>query len=384
MRILVVTTSYPRWSGDAAGGFVADLKRALRTAGHRIEVLAAGEGQKPLTQSLDGVPVTRIPSSLFYQGGAPDALALGIAPWLSALRFSGLLAAQIWHRVQRADLILSHWLAPSGLLAQLLAQGRPHVAIAHSSDVHLLRRLGVAAVVRLLARHARLIYTSETLRVPHAPGAVVPMGIFSQALHIDDHERATLRAARPSTVPTLLFLGRLVPVKGLLTLFSALDELPDIRLLVAGDGPMAPALRHAARPLGQRVQFVGTVDPVQRRALFSQSDALVVPSLILADGRTEGAPQVILEGLAAGLPVVASAVGGIPALLGAAGWLVSPGDPSSLAQAIREALRAEKAAVARVAQAQAALFDWARLAPQILGPFWGLPSRQPDLWPAPT
>lgn len=375
MRIGVVTTSYPRYAGDPAGHFVAGLNRCLVQRGHTIEVLAAGDGAcdlagRPPRPACEAV--WRVPSKLFYRGGAPDALSKNagstIGPWLEAGLYCARIGRLLKARQHAYDALISHWLVPCGILSTAFSAGRPHVAIAHSSDVHLLRRWGLLSVARFIAQRARLVYTSASLCIPGAPGLVAPMGIDASAFRATADERAAARARLSANAKTVLFLGRLVPVKGVHLLVSVLASLPTLDLWIAGDGPLLAELRRAASPLGRRARFFGEVDAPTRRELLLACDVLAVPSLLLPDGRTEGAPQVVLEGLAAGCAVVASAVGGIPELLGDAGWLVPPGDAPALTAALKDAIgAAQQGDVRNRAMLRAGLFDWSFLAPKILG-----------------
>ena len=379
MRIGVITTSYPRFAEDPAGGFVRGLNLYLLRQGHQIEVIAAGELPAPGRSALDadGIQVLRLPSGLFYRGGAPDALGPGeSAALIAAAGFQGRLLVSCAARVRRYDALISHWLVPSGVAAAVCAAGRPHVAIAHSSDVHLLRRLRLGRVGRWLSGRARLVYTSASLRLPGAPGVVAPMGITVSEFAATPEQRAAARRELGLARPTVLVLGRLVPVKGLGGLLAALVPLAGVELLVAGDGPLRSALEQQAAPLGARVRFLGEVRGAARRRLLHGCDALVLPSRVLPDGRTEGAPVVLLEALAAGCPIVASAVGGAAELLGDAGLLVPADEPTALTAALRQLLYAPgvAAACSARARARAAQFDWEVLAPRLLGQPFGCPA----------
>lgn len=385
VRIGVLTTSYPRWAGDASGQFVAALNRYLVAAGHQVEVLSAGPAQP--TRSPDdeailssrpgavdevcesGVVVRRVPSALFYAGGAPDALAQGPAMWLEAARFTARLARHFWAVQGRYEALVSHWLVPCGVLAERFAARRPHIAIAHSSDIHLLRRLHGQSLVRWVSRRARLIYTADSLVVPGANGRVVPMGIDCAQLAGSPQQRQAARAQLAVERPTILFLGRLVPVKGVSVLLRSLCALPSAVLWLAGDGPLRAALHDQVRALGlqDRVQFLGSIAGDERRQRLWACDVLAVPSVELADGRSEGAPQVVLEGLAAGAHVVASRVGGIASLLGDAGWCVPPGDVPGWTAALAQALATSVESRRAQAWAQVQRFDWSMVGPQIVG-----------------
>jgi glycosyltransferase involved in cell wall biosynthesis len=338
VRVGVLTTSYPRDADDPAGGFVAGFAGWLRDQGAHVEVIAA-DARRPL----------------FYRGGAPQALR-GRA-WLGAAAFSSALWRQARARARRWDTIVSHWLVPSAAVGMALAGGRPHLAIAHGSDVRLLARLpGGRAFVRTLARRAELIYVAEALRVDGTEGRVVPMGIDVDALASGDRDGARARLGLDGVCA--LFLGRLSREKGA---DRAIATLPDgVTLLIAGAGPERGALEAQARALAGRVRFLGEVRGREKRDLLAAADLLVAPS------REEGAPTVILEALAAGLPVVATRAGGIPEL-------VSDGEtailcaPDELAAAIAR-LRDEPATRARLAvngRARAARHDWRLVGPTL-------------------
>jgi glycosyltransferase involved in cell wall biosynthesis len=148
-------------------------------------------------------------------------------------------------------------------------------------------------------------------------------------------ETPVQREAEPAT--DVLFVGRLIASKGAEVLLGALAILGAATAVIAGDGPDRPALESLASRLGLdgRVRFAGWVDPGERLELFRTSRVLAFPALW-----EEPFGLVGLEALAAGLPVVASDAGGIPAWLteGEGGLLVPPGDPARLASALQAVL----------------------------------------------
>ncbi len=377
MHVGVVTTSYPRFPGDAAGGFVHGLNLYLRRCGHRVTVICAGDGVAKDCERLDGIEVHRLASSLFFHGGAPDALADGLrhAPITTlrvAGRFSGKLLDRCRHKLRDCDTLISHWIVPCGLLATLCQGTRRHVAIAHSSDIHLLRRIHAESLVRWLSAKTRLIYSASHLQIDGAPGEVVPMGIAVAEFAATDAQRLRARAELGCARKTVLFLGRLVPVKGVSVLIDAMAQLATevpTELIIAGEGPeQAKLMAHADRN-GLTVRFVGPVFGREKQRLLWAADVLTLPSIQLADGRTEGAPVVLWEALAAGCPVVASRVGGVADQLGSAGLLTDPGDVDSLSDALRRVLlddaTASRLRMDGLLRAYAA--DWSVVAPRLLG-----------------
>jgi colanic acid/amylovoran biosynthesis glycosyltransferase len=186
----------------------------------------------------------------------------------------------------------------------------------------------------------------------------------------------------------LLALGRLVPKKGFAVLLAACrllsDQGLDFRLTLAGDGPERRQLRELIhrQGLAGRVSLTGAVPHREVARLMAQADLLVMPSLIAPSGDRDGIPNVILEALFCEVPVLATAVSGIPEVIreGDTGWLTDPGDPEALARAAAAALaapaearrRAEhgRALVAREFNSQKnygrlkALFEAVALSPQ--------------------
>jgi glycosyltransferase involved in cell wall biosynthesis len=135
--------------------------------------------------------------------------------------------------------------------------------------------------------------------------------------------------------PVVLAVGRLAPQKGLGTLLEAAvswrDLRPVPRLLIAGDGPLLPALRARAARLGVDAEFLGHRDDVP--ALLAACDVFALPS------GWEGQPLAVQEALQAGAAIVATRVGGVPGLVGPqAACLVRPGDAAELAAAVRAVL----------------------------------------------
>ena len=144
--------------------------------------------------------------------------------------------------------------------------------------------------------------------------------------------RDELRAELGVDGQVLAFAGRLGPQKALGVAIDALARLDDVTLLVAGDGPERAGLerRAAELALGARARFLGSVPRERVLRLFRVADACVLPSA------WENLPHTVVEALAVGCPVIATAVGGVPEVVrdGENGLLVAPGDPEALAAAI--------------------------------------------------
>jgi len=224
----------------------------------------------------------------------------------------------------------------------------PVVATFHGDTGHLARVVVYERLARAAARFAVAVAaTSEPLAAAirgaarRTPVHVIPNGIAVGRLPTKA-ERAAAREALgcPANVPVVAFVGRLSPEKAPEVLLRAIQGT-GMQLIVAGEGPLRLALEQEADPAQVRfLGFVADVSPV-----LAAADVLALPS------RTEGLPMAVLEAMAAGVPVVASAVGSLPEVLGeGAGMLVPAGDP----QALRRALESVSVPGVREAMASAA------------------------------
>lgn len=363
MRVGIVTTSYPQRPGDPAGHFVASHAHALRRLGHHVEVIAAGDAtaSTPDLQLLDG-------RGLFDRGGAPDLLERTPTALVAAARFTACMTVAVHRRARDWDGIIAHWLAPSALAA--LPTRLPLLAIAHGGDLHTLRRLHLLgpALHALHRRGAELAFVAAELRdlaraaAPRlqawlATARIQPMGL--------DLARFAAIQRTPAAPPVLAIAARAVPLKGIDIALDALARVTaPAHLVIAGDGPARAALERRARSFGGRVTFLGTIPTPARDQLLARASLVLVPSRIEPNGRTEGTPLIALEALAAGIPVIASAVGGLRDLAPAI-TLVPPADPAALAAAITRALATPPPPAATL-QAYVSHLDWSRVATRLL------------------
>jgi glycosyltransferase involved in cell wall biosynthesis len=356
----VLTTSYPRSADDGSGVFVRERVRALRAEGYLVEILAAGARDGGGCE--DG-SVTRIPAGgLFYEGGAPEALeSPDLLQKLLALgqgaRFSLTMLRHLAEQGRRWDAVESHWLVPCGLLACAALPRLPHRAHVHGGDLFLLARLPWGdSLARILCRHRpALVFASASLRdgfsaligcAPEALGAqcrVEPAPFDASVFRRrSDEDRRHLRVTLGLHSPTVLAAGRLVPIKGFDVLVEAVGQIPlpaRPALVIAGDGPERSRLAGLAREALVPLQLTGLLGQRALADCMNAADLFVHPCRALGNGRSEGSPLVVREALACGLPVIASASGGLGELFGARGLtLVDADDADTLARAIVHAL----------------------------------------------
>ena len=223
------------------------------------------------------------------------------------------------------------WSGQYGLLASALA-GVPRVCVVHGAfpSSSLSQRYLSICVARMANRFVGVsdfvaAKIREELHVPASRIRTIYNGVSPAS-----------PGGEPSPSPPglILGIGRLAPEKGFDLLIEALAGMPGCRLVLAGDGPARAGLEQLvrARGLDDRVEFAGWVEgPWTDRWR---------PRLVAVPSRFEAMPLVILEAMQAGIPVVATRVGGVPEVVmeGRTGLLVDPDDPAALAAALRELL----------------------------------------------
>ena len=317
--------------GDVAGGQLVALRlaRAARAAGHGAAFVSPSSGA-------------------FVDLAAEDGFAVHVVPVDGALDLRAVARLRRLLRRERADVLHTHTHFSLNVVGRLAARAAGVRVIAHMhienvfSPDPLVRGLQVA-LDNGTARLCRWIVT-----VSAATRAELLAQGYPRARTITIHNGIEVREpALPATLeppppgPVLLEVGRLCDVKGQRELIAALPRLAraDVTLLLVGEdieagGAYRLGLEGEARQLGLtgRVRFLGRRDDVP--ALLAAADALVLPSWI------EGLPLVVLEAMAAGVPVVASSVGGTPEAVvdGETGLLVPPRDVEALADALDELL----------------------------------------------
>ena len=351
MKVGLVTTGFPRFEGDCSASFLLTMARGFAEQGHSVRVLAPEPDRFRSVPSWPGIELHWVryarPRRLqrsFYGSGAPDNLRQQPARWLGAASFGAALYRASQRELGDCDALLSSWCVPSGWIASKVAQGRPHLCICHATDIRWLSKMPRGrAVARGISEGASSMwFLSPELRdrfFETAGLAACALGTHIGPMPIDPplelgETRPQLRSRLGIHRFTLLFLGRLVPVKGLAELLEAIADFPEpIGIRIAGDGPERNRLRALARRLNIDARFEGWVSGRRKEALLRACDAIVVPSL-----PQDGLPTVLFEAEARDLPIISSELSAIPSRLQRhpAIALVRPGDRAALRRAILE------------------------------------------------
>ena len=349
MKIGIITTSFPQDLDDPSGNFVLEHAQWLADQGHQIHVLAAGNTHpdKPCPSFHPAITVSRVPfhGELFYQGGAPDHLLdlkKNTRHWLSALRFMWTLKKHIKQHLSHCDRLIAHWLLPSGFIAHSVFPNKPILMIAHGGDVYLAKTLHLTSYLTrvfnkknihivFVAQSLQDLFLKQTNLTFKQQTSVVPMGI--------DVHRFTILPKQINTKPKVVFLGRLVPIKGVHVFLKALTSMTSpVEVIIAGDGPQKNTLETYVKQHNLNVHFTGFLHGKKRDDFLASADILVIPSIVTASGRTEGTPRVALEAMASSTAIIASDVGGLSSFPSNVITRVPPNDDHILALSLEQCL----------------------------------------------
>jgi glycosyltransferase involved in cell wall biosynthesis len=370
--IVMVTSSYPRFPGDAIATFMEPIARGVAARGHSVHVVLPWHPRWRRGGSEDNLAFhlyRYAPTDSLYVFGYAGSLMADVRLRSSALAVAPFaVAAGAWRTRSVANrtnaaLIHAHWVVPGGVQGLIAATHRPLIVSLHGSDVFVAERhrLAGAAARAVFARAAWVTACSADLQrraialgAPSDRTTVVPYGVDSELFRPDHNLRAQGRSRLnvADDADVVLAFGRLVAKKGFEHLIDGAAELhrtrPALRVVIAGQGDLAGSLRARAieRGLGDVVQFPGVVEHQSMPALLAAADVAVVPSVHDAAGNVDGLPNTVLEIMASGTPLVATSAGGIASVAAdnVTARLVPERDPQALARAIGDLLDNRSAA----------------------------------------
>lgn len=389
IRLLVFTSLYPNAVQPRHGVFVEERLRHLVDSGRITATVVAPVPWFPFRHPRFGAysAFARVPVQEQRYGiqishpryPAIPKLGMSIAPWLMHRALLPILR-KLQADGTDFDLIDAHYFYPDGVAAARLgaALGKPVVITARGTDVAWIPRYRrPRAQIRWAAeRAAAIVAVSQALKDKVAALGVDPgkIAVLRNGVDLDRFEprdRTVIRARLGLTGPVWLTVGHLVALKGVHIAIAALARVPDATLLIAGEGPEHGKLQGLVEQLGlhARVRMLGAIPHAELCDYYNAADVLVQAS------SREGMPNVVLESLACGTPVVAAPFAGISELLDApeAGEIAAQRSAEAIAAAwlrlrdrapTRAATRgaAERLGWQPVVEAQHALYARVRLA----------------------
>lgn len=341
--LLAISETPPLRSGIAR--IAERLRAGFAAAGHRVEVLSTNDTGR---LSLGEVRLT------------------GLLPRWPALR----------RRAAGADIVAVFGPAPTFSDALLLLLGlrrrggEQRIVYTHVFEIDLPFLSPLCALYRWAHRRLARLADRVVVATPgYAAGfpsdrlTVIPWGI--------DHPASDAPASEKDERFTVLFVGQLRPYKGVGTLIRAAAQVPEARVLIAGDGPQRGRLeRQAERQGACNVTFLGYVSDGELAQLYRTSHVVVLPSV----SRLEAFGLTLLEGMAAGCVPVASALPGVTDVVGDAGLTYLPGDADALARILIELGRDqdERRRRSELARERSRQYSWERTVDSYLALFQAL------------
>jgi glycosyltransferase involved in cell wall biosynthesis len=321
--ILVLTSSFPRWSNDTDPPFVYQLARKLSDY-FDITVLAPHCNGARKYEKLDNLDVVRFKyfftkyQKLAYQGGILSNLKHNSVLYLQIPFFILFELASLLHLIARLkpNVIHAHWVIPQTLIAVIacrMVRCAPKIiCTAHGADVYglkgrlfkkikqfVFKNIDVCTVVSNALRKEVLRLAEGTLPIHVMPMGVNLTDVFTQSQN-------------PPRRNQLLFVGRLVEKKGVRYLLEAMpkiiENIPDATLQVIGDGHnKSDHIRYVnENNLGSSVIFHGAVNNTELPQFYQASEILVFPSIVAKDGDQEGLGLVPVEAMGCGCGIIAT------------------------------------------------------------------------------
>lgn len=368
MRILMISSSYPKYPDETTAPFIEEIAAGLVARGHDVQMLL------PWHPEIQRAPVERGVRLNFFHYAPHPALnvwgyaqslradtnikwqTMAAAPFALAGTVRALAATIRRHTsidLPRFDLLHAHWVLPNGAAAALVARQYrlPLVVSLHGNDVFMAERYWFTTPPAGLAfRTAAAVTACSTdlytrglhLGAPFHNSHVIPYGVNIKTFRPDPQARVQVCAelGLPADTPLVVGLGRLVYKKGFGVLLDAwplvLAEHSRAQLVLVGYGDLRADLERQATRLGitSHVHFTGQVEHTRAAAYLAAADVFAQP--IVRDQGTDGLPNTLLEAMGAGRSIVASRVAGVPDVItdGQHGLLVPERDPAVLAAAI--------------------------------------------------
>lgn len=360
-----MTSSFPRFPGDKITIFAYEFCKFLSNIGHEVHVLAPHCAGTKFFEDMDGIFVHRFKyfkanyQTLAYASGIPANIGKSNFIKFQFLPYSffGFKKLLNLARIGHFDLVHGLWAFPQGVITATVSMllDVPSVVSVMGAEVYLAKHYHLTSIINYAVNSARIAIANSLATKRAAIGIgcdprkfeVIFWGVDTDRFN-PGNDGTQIRAKHGiDDNPVILCVGRLVERKGQEYIIKAmtqiLDDIPEVKLVLVGDGPIRDALqKHVhAQKLEESVIFCGRVSHKELPLFYAACDVFVLPAIIDSKGDTEGGQGLVVkEAMASGKPVVASNVGGIPDLVKhwETGLLVEQKDVNGLARAIKTIL----------------------------------------------
>lgn len=370
MKVCFLTHAYPRFTNDTTAPFIESIAETLQKSGVDVTVLTPDTPKFSRMTSDHNVNLKtyryffpRRMQMLGYSNTLINDTALKKSAYLLApfMCVSSLFNLIRLHHKHRFDLIHAQWLLPNGFVAAIIAKifKVPLVITLHGSDMFVSKLNPIFKQIAKWTLKQAAVVTSVTptflvdladFGVPEERLCLTLYGVDSDLFIAPSYQQLTELREKleiSENQPVIFALGRIVLKKGFDTLIRALPLIkesgfPSVTLVIGGNGTDLGRLKDLVNELGisESVRFLGTVARSAVPTYFHLCDIFAFPAIFDPKGNVDGCPNVILEAMACGKPVVASAISGIPAVVkdGETGVLTIEKDVQHLADALAELL----------------------------------------------
>lgn len=348
-KLLVTASTFPRWEGDTEPRFVLDLASHMTDKFDITVLVPAAPGAKT-REELEGVQVIRYHyfpihkwETLCYPGAiVPRIKEKKIRALLVPFLFISLYI-HLFKLLPQFDVAHAHWLIPQGVVQSFFK--KPYIVTGHGGDVMSLNKGIMRKLkVRCLNRAARVTVVSEHLKKkvqelsPEIRPDVISMGVnlsqFGRQYRIPDY-------FGQGDKKVVLFVGRLVEIKGVTYLIDAMEKI-NAMLVIVGDGPLREELKRKGMEINciagwEKIRLLGSETHEKLKTIYASADVFAAPSITTEAGEQEGLGLTVLEAMASGLAVTASSSGGIKEVIQHTqnGLLCREKDSSELAACIK-------------------------------------------------
>lgn len=330
-KVLVTASTFPRWEGDTEPRFVLDLASHMTDEFDVTVLVPAAPGAKD-KEVLEGVKVIRYHyfpihkwETLCYPGAiVPRIKEKKIRILLVPFLFISLYF-KLWKILPEYDIVHAHWLIPQGIIQSFFK--KPYIVTGHGGDIAAFNKGIIKNLKKKCLRKATYAVVvskqklGEIKKIYFRDYEIISMGVDFQKFEKTNNYISNFFNQNGKTV--VLFVGRLVEIKGIEYLIKGIKGL-NIKLIIIGNGPLKNKLEQVAKEQNSDIEFWGNRNHDELCKIYASANILVVPSIIDSNGAQEGLPTVILEGMASGLPIIATNTGGISDIVkdGINGFLV--------------------------------------------------------------
>ena len=359
MKVLLLTSSYPRNDTDNSSVFLRYLAQHLAKKTVDVYVLAPSHSLVGKQHSQHRIHhhwfryLPRRWQTLAYGSGILPNLKKNPLLYLQVPFFLTAMFINLFYLCKKIkpDVIHAHWIIPQGFIAVIVGKllNIPVITTAHGGDAFSLNSGLLSQLKKFTIRHCQT-WTSNTTTTAHAFGStpelpkpkIIPMGVDIE--HFQSGQADEVLGSETKKI--ILFVGRLVEKKGVKYLIEAFSILPketqkNSILWIIGDGSDRKTLEHQAQTLGiKNIKFWGQIQNKQLPDFYAAATVFAAPSVVDSKGDTEGQGVILLEAMASKTPIIATTVGGIPDVITQkeTGLLIPPNNSNELSAAIESIL----------------------------------------------